>query len=288
MCAHAETMSTSHSVRMPLPRPIGFVLGGGGALGAVQVGMLRALLERGVTPDLVVGTSIGAFNGAILAADPTLAVDKLISFWTNTSQINGMHWRGLTPLLRWRRTRRSLFSNDGLALNIRSQLSAFHLIEDLALPFGAVAVEVHRGLPELLTEGDLESALLASSAIPGLFPPVHRKQRFYYDGGLADNVPIRQAVAMGAQSLVVLDTTNPYASLDQPNSVSSLAAYVTEVYSRQTVLRSLDDFAEMPMLYPRSPANGTMSTIDLSRTNEFLRQSYHDTVAYLERVLVPG
>jgi NTE family protein len=151
MCAHAETMSTSHSVRMPLPRPIGFVLGGGGALGAVQVGMLRALLERGVTPDLVVGTSIGAFNGAILAADPTLAVDKLISFWTNTSQINGMHWRGLTPLLRWRRTRRSLFSNDGLALNIRSQLSAFHLIEDLALPFGAVAVEVHRGLPELLT-----------------------------------------------------------------------------------------------------------------------------------------
>jgi hypothetical protein len=93
---------------------------------------------------------------------------------------------------------------------------------------------------------------------------------------------------MGAQSLVVLDTTNPYASLDQPNSVSSLAAYVTEVYSRQTVLRSLDDFAEMPMLYPRSPANGTMSTIDLSRTNEFLRQSYHDTVAYLERVLVPG
>lgn len=65
---------------MPLPRPIGFVLGGGGALGAVQVGMLRALLERGVTPDLVVGTSIGAFNGAILAADPTVAVDKLISF----------------------------------------------------------------------------------------------------------------------------------------------------------------------------------------------------------------
>ncbi|MEI7619479.1 MAG: patatin-like phospholipase family protein [Actinomycetota bacterium] len=278
-------MPTSRPVLTPLPRPIGFVLGGGGALGAVQVGMLRALLERGITPDLVVGTSIGAFNGAILAADPTSAVDKLINFWTKTSHINPVRWRGVTPLLRWRRTRLSLFANDALAFNIRSQLSGFHLIEDLALPFGAVAVDLHRGVPELFTDGELESALLASSAIPGLFPPVHRNQRFYYDGGLADNVPIRHAVAMGARSLVVLDTTNPYVSLDRPNSVSSLAAYVTEVYSRQTVLRYLTDFAEIPMLYPRSPASGTMSALDLSRTGTLLQQSYHDTVAYLERVL---
>ncbi len=273
-------------VHMPLPRPIGFVLSGGGSLGSVQVGILRALFEREIAPDLVVGTSIGAFNGAVLAADPTLALDKLLRFWKNASRSDVMPLRGIRPLLHWRTTRESLYPNDGALKGIRSVLSDFALIEDLALPFGAVAVNLRTGLPELFRDGPLESALLASSAIPAFFPPVSRGGNLYYDGGLADNVPIGHAVTMGAQSLVVLDTTNPVSNLDQPRSIAEIASYVTEVYSRQTTLRHLHDFEPMPMLYPRSPATGTMSPLDLDHTEELLASSYAATCSYLDRVLV--
>jgi NTE family protein len=250
--------------------------------------MIRALLERGITPDLVVGTSIGAFNGAVLAADPSRAVDRLVRFWQNSSRSDALPLRGVRPLLHWRRTRQSLFPNDGVVRGIRSVLHRYPLIEDLALPFGAVAVNLHLGLPELLRDGPLESALLASSAIPGIFPPVARNGHLYYDGGLGDNVPMRDAVAMGANTLVVLDTTSPVADLEHPTSLSAIASYVTEVYSRQSVLRHLDDFTHIPTLYPRSPANGTMSPLDLNHTDEVLAASYIDTLTYLDRVLTGG
>lgn len=273
-------------VHLPLPRPIGFVLSGGGSLGSVQVGMLRALLERNITPDLVVGTSIGAFNGAVLAADPNTALDKLTRFWNNASRSDVLPLRGIKPLLHWHSTRHSLYPNDGALRGIRSVLSGFARFEDLALPFGAVAVNLHSGLPELFCDGPLESALLASSAIPAFFPPVSRDGNLYYDGGLGDNVPIGHAVAMGAQSLVVLDTTNPVSELEQPRGIVEIASYVTEVYSRQAILRHLHDFAHVPTLYPRSPASGTMSTLDLDHTAELLASSYTRTCAYLDSVLV--
>ena len=95
----------------------------------------------------------------------------------------------------------------------------------------------------LRADGPLESALLASSAVPAFFPPVSRGGNLYYDGGLGDNVPIAHAAAMGALSLVVLDTTNPVSELEQPRGIAEIASYVTEVYSRQTILRHLHDFA---------------------------------------------
>lgn len=279
-------MPRPNPVDLPLPRPIGFVLSGGGALGSVQVGMLRALFERAIFPDLVVGTSIGAFNGAVIAANPKLALEKLTTFWKNSSRSDALSLRGVRPLLHWRRTRQSLYPNDGVIRGIRSVLYGYPMIEDLALPFGAVAVDIRRGVPELIREGPLESALLASSAIPGIFPPVERDGTLYYDGGIGDNVPIRHAVAMGAKSLVVLDTTSPVADLDHPGSLAEIASYVAEVYTRQSVLRHLDDFEYLPTLYPRSPASGTMSPLDLDHTDELMQQSYTDTVAYLDRVLV--
>ncbi|CAB4893567.1 unannotated protein [freshwater metagenome] len=275
-------------IQLPLPRPIGFVLGGGGTLGSVQVGMMRALLERGISPDLVVGTSIGAFNGAVLAADPGSAVETLLHFWANASRSDVLPLRGLRPLLHWRRTRQSLYPSDGAARGIRSVLGAYPRIEDLALPFGAVAVNARTGLAELLSDGPLESALLASSAIPAFFAPVSRAGNLYYDGGLGDAVPMGQAVAMGAKSLVVLDTTNPMVDLDRPSSIGEFAAFVTEVYSRQGVLRHLHDLADIPTLYPRSPATGIMSTFSLDHTDELLTSSYADTCTYLDQVLITG
>jgi NTE family protein len=264
-----------------LPRPIGFVLGGGGSLGAVQVGMLRALFERGVRPDLVVGTSIGAFNGAVVAADPSRAIETLERFWRSSKRGDAFPLRGIKPFLHWRRTRQSFFPNDGLSHSIRSVLSDFQRIDDLLLPYGAVAIDVERGTPVLFREGNLESALLASAAIPGIFPPVNRDGRMFYDGGLGNNVPMRDAIAMGAQSLVVLDTTSPTADLRAPDTLMDLFSYVTEVYARQMVLRDLAELTHVPILYPPSPAPGTMSPLDLDHTEELLDSSYRDTVEYL-------
>jgi len=264
-----------------LPRPIGFVLGGGGSLGAVQVGMLRALFERGIKPDLVVGTSIGAFNGAVLAADPANAVAVLERFWRSSKRGDAFPLRGIKPFLHWRRTRQSFYPNDGLVRSIHSVLDDYANIEDLLLPYGAVAVDIERGIPVLFRQGQLESALLASAAIPGIFPPVLREGRLFYDGGLGNNVPMRDAVAMGAQSLVVLDTTSPTADLHAPDSLMDLFSYVTEVYARQMVLRDLAELTHLPILYPPSPAPGTMSPLDLDHTDELLESSYRDTTAYL-------
>ncbi|MCU1397359.1 MAG: patatin-like phospholipase, partial [Acidimicrobiales bacterium] len=264
-----------------LPRPIGFVLGGGGSLGAVQVGMLRALLERGIAPDIVVGTSIGAFNGAVLAADPVQAVEKLDHFWRSSKRGDAFPLRGIKPFLYWRRTRQSFFPNDGLSRSIRSMLGEYLRIEDLRLPFGAVAIDVERGTPVLFREGNLESALLASAAIPGIFPPVSRDGRMFYDGGLGNNVPMRDAIGMGARSLVVLDTTSPTADLRAPDTLLDLFSYVTEVYARQMVLRDLAELSDVPILYPPSPAPGTMSPLDLDHTEELLESSYVDTLEYL-------
>jgi len=265
-----------------LPRPVGFVLGGGGSLGAVQVGMLKALLERGVTPDLVVGTSIGAFNGAVLAADPSTAIATLERFWHSSRRVDAFPLRGIKPFLHWRRTKQSFFPNDGLVRSIRSVLGGFINIEDLLLPYGAVAIDINLGTPVLFRTGSVESALLASAAIPGLFPPVPRDGRLFYDGGLGNNVPMRDAIRMGAQSLVVLDTTSPTAELDPPQSLLELFSYVTEVYARQMVLRDLDELSHIPILYPPSPAPGTMSPLDLNHTIELLEHSYRDTRAYLD------
>ncbi|MCU1396013.1 MAG: patatin-like phospholipase [Ilumatobacteraceae bacterium] len=265
-----------------LPKPIGFVLGGGGSLGAVQVGMLRALFERGITPDLVVGTSIGAFNGAVVAADPDNAIDILDHFWRSSKRGDAFPLRGIKPVLHWRRTHQSFYPNDGLSRSIKSVLSDYGRIEDLRLPYGAVAIDVVRGTPVLFREGNLESALLASAAIPGIFPPVNRDGRMFYDGGLGNNVPMRDAIGMGAQSLVVLDTTSPTAELNPPDTLMDLFSYVTEVYARQMVLRDLTELSDVPILYPPSPAPGTMSPLDLDHTEELLQTSYNDTSAYLD------
>ncbi len=274
-------MTDATGLAQHFPRPVAFVLGGGGGLGAVHVGMVKALFERGITPDIVVGTSIGAFNGAIIAADPYIAVETMERFWRSSTRRDAFPLRGLKPILHWRRTHQSFFPNDGLVRSIRSVIEERVRIEDLLIPFGAVAVDVRKGIPVLFREGSLETALLASAAIPGLFPPVARDGRLFYDGGLGNNVPMRDAMAMGAQSLVVLDTTSPTVELEPPNTLLELFSYVTEVYARQMVLRDLDELRHINVLYPPSPASGTMSPLDLDHTEELMAASYRDTSAYL-------
>ncbi|MER7243317.1 patatin-like phospholipase family protein [Kribbella sp. NPDC000426] len=181
-----------------LPRPVAAVLGGGGVLGAAHVGVGHALERRGFVPDLIVGTSVGALTGAIAAAHPAAAAARLDEVWRHLRR------REVFPL-GYLSSRASLFSDRGLRrLIAEAELPA--RIEQLAVPFTAVAMDLASGAEVRLDAGDLESALLASSAIPGVLPPVVRDKRTLVDGGLIAYVPVRAACAAGAASALVLST----------------------------------------------------------------------------------
>ncbi|MFB4278309.1 patatin-like phospholipase family protein [Nonomuraea sp. MTCD27] len=181
-----------------LPRPVALVVGGGGVLGASHVGVGYALEQRGFVPDLIVGTSVGALNGAIAAADPGKAAPRLDRAWTRLRR------REVFPL-GYLPSRASICTDRGLRrLIARAALPS--RIEDLAVPFTAVAMDLATGAEALLDCGDLESALLASAAIPGILPPVEREGRTLVDGGVIAYVPVRAARLAGAASVVVLST----------------------------------------------------------------------------------
>lgn len=177
-----------------LPRPVAAVVGGGGVLGAAHVGVGYALEERGFVPDLIVGTSVGALTGATAAAHPGNVAPWLDRVWTRLRR------RDVFPFAA---SRASLFTDRGVRrLIARAGLPS--RIEQLPIPFTAVAMDLTTGEEMLLRDGDLESALLASSAIPGILPPVVREGRTLVDGGVIAYVPVRAAVVAGAASVVVL------------------------------------------------------------------------------------
>jgi len=192
------------------------VLSGGGAFGSGQVGMLRALARRGVRPDLIVGSSIGALHGAVLAARPDDAVELLHAFWAGASRRTV--FGGRADVARCLVRQRSLASFDRLGPLLDDALGAKGF-DDLEIPFAAVATDGLSGHPVLLTRGDLRAALAASAAVPGVFPAVTIDGRPYVDGGVSANVPVRQALDVGAASVLVLDVTPPMAATAVPSGV---------------------------------------------------------------------
>jgi NTE family protein len=181
-----------------LPRPVAVVVGGGGVLGAAHVGVGYALEHRGFVPDLIVGTSVGALTGAIAAAHPDSAASWLEQVWTRLRRREVFPLGGLSS---WA----SVCADRGLRrLIARAGLPA--RIEQLTIPFTAVAMDLATGARVLLDTGDLESALLASAAIPGILPPVARDGRTLVDGGVIAYVPVGVAEQAGAASVVVLST----------------------------------------------------------------------------------
>lgn len=189
--------ATSAGLRA-LPRPVAVVVGAGGVLGAAHVGVGYALEQRGFNPDMIIGTSVGALNGAIAAAHPDKAAPWLDHVWTQLRR------REVYPL-GYLSSRASIFTDRGLRrLIARAGLPS--RIEQLAVPFTAVAMDLVTGASALLDHGDLESALLASAAIPGILPPVHREGRTLVDGGVIAYVPVLAAQQAGAASVVVVST----------------------------------------------------------------------------------
>lgn len=197
-----------------------FVLSGGGARGALQVGALRALMERGVRPDVVVGTSIGAWNGAVLARNPTLTgVEELADIWHSVRSSRVMLGLDLPPnspaqavvLARYATMAQrmaggqpSFYGDSGLR-HFLSKIVGDDTFEQLTVPLRVIATDLTHGTRTIFESGPLAPALLASAAIPGVFPPVQIGDAVYIDGGAVDNASVETALKLGARRIFVLD-----------------------------------------------------------------------------------
>jgi NTE family protein len=188
---------------------VGFVFSGGGPLGALQVGALHALFEHGVKPDLAVGTSVGGLNATWVAFDPTpMGAHSLEDQWRNMKE--GDLFPGGRFKASWARMfvrGNKVFENTGLRHYIERTLGSPRF-EDAAIPLGITATELHSGAEALFTSGPLTEPLIASAAMPGIFPPVEIEGSQYIDGGVSNNVPIAPAVTMGARTLYVMNATS--------------------------------------------------------------------------------
>jgi NTE family protein len=238
-----------------LPRPVGFVLGGGASLGAVQVGMLQALEEVELRPDLVVGTSVGSENGAVLAEDPRDAADRLSHLWSQITREDVFPGHALERMRTWHQHHTYLVPSDGLEAVLARVISS-ERFEDLSLPFAATATELVSGRVVHLDSGQLRPSVLASAAIPGFNPPVRIDGRDLVDGGVVSNVPVDHALRMGARSIVVVDCGVFGVRLEPPRSLGETIAQAAAIVMRQQIIRDLPEVArEVPVLYGPTPGS---------------------------------
>jgi NTE family protein len=180
-----------------------FVLAGGGSLGAAQVGMLEALLAAGERPDLIVGVSAGAINAAFLAADPCAAtVERMARLWRafTTRRALGLSWRSALGVLG---LRDHVASPAGLRGLLEGELG-YASFDAARVPLHVVCADLNSGDEVVLSAGGVVEAVLASAAIPGVFPPVSVGGRALVDGAVAANTPIATAIRLGATRVVVL------------------------------------------------------------------------------------
>ncbi len=274
--------------RIELPGPVGFVLGGGAGYGAVQVGMLRALDEVGLRPDLVVGTSVGALNGAVLAHDPQAAVDRLTTIWpTITTDV--IFPKGWVTRLRTLQNAKGWLSDNAELRRVLDVHMPVLDFEDLSKPFGAVVTDFDTGQPITITSGPLRPAVLASAAIPGVFPPVEHEGRVLVDGGMVANVPVRQALQLGARSLVILDCGLWGLSDSQPSTlVETMLRVAAMTVRRQLVVDLPAALEQVPVVFLPGPFPMPGSPLEFGRSSKLISLGYASAKPFLSVLQVDG
>jgi NTE family protein len=201
-----RTRSRGAVARRGRPRTA-FVLSGGASLGALQVGMLSALYERGVVADLLVGTSVGALNAAFVASRPQTpeTAEELAHVWRGLRR-DDVFPVSLSALVGGLRGQRDhLVPSRALRLQVRRYVE-FQDLAEAAVPLHVVAFDVVEGREVRLSDGPAHDAIAAAAALPGVFPPVSIGERVLIDGGVVNNTPISHAVELGAERIYVLPT----------------------------------------------------------------------------------
>ena len=261
-----------------------FVLAGGGSLGAVQVGMLKALTRLGVVPDFVVGASVGAINGAYFAMEPDdQGVARLERVWLRLRRSSVFPVSAASGILAIFGRRDHLVTPALLRALIESELPRQRL-EDARIPCYVVATDVLTGAEVALASGSAVTALLASAAIPAVFPVVSINGHHLMDGGVSNNTPISTAVDLGATRVVVLPTGMSCALTGPPRGAVALALHALNLLVMRQLLKDIERFAsrlELVVLPPLCPL--TTNAYDFSHTPELIHRAEAATRLWLKK-----
>jgi len=259
------------------------VFAGGGSFGAIQVGMMDSLARHDITADMVVGSSVGALNGAFYASDPTVdGAERLANIWRGLRRqdVFPFTWRTLLSFL-WRRD--FLIPHDGVRKLVDDHIP-YRNLEEARLPVHIVTTDIVTGDSVVFSSGSAAEAIVASTAIPGAFAPVHYGDRYLVDGAISSNTPVRVAVKQGARRLIILPTGHACANQAPPVGALANALHaLTLLISRQMVneLENLGSDIEYFVVPPLCPLVG--SPYDFSRTAEHIERSRLNTDQWLAR-----
>jgi NTE family protein len=263
-------------------RKTAFVLAGGGSLGAVQVGMLKALDGAKIAPDFVVGASVGAINAAYYAASPDAdGIARLERIWRGLRSVDIFPFSMLGTAMCLVGRRDHLAFPHRLRTLIEVELP-YQRLEDAPLPCHVIATDILDGTEVTLSSGDAAQALLASAAIPAVFPSVTIAERALMDGGIASNTPISAAFALGATRVIVLPTGLPCALHKPPRGAIAIAMHALNLLSMRQLLADVDRFAdrcELVVIPPLCPL--ATNTYDFSRTGELIHRAEAATRRWL-------
>jgi NTE family protein len=261
-------------------RSVALVLQGGGSLAAPQVGMLRALRQAGLMPDLVVGSSAGALNAVAFASDPSLVgIGRLEAAWKSLRR------RNVAPL-----SARTLLAAvtggcDGLVPStaLRELLAAAAVaptLEGTCVPVHVVATELASGTAVVLSAGESVPALLASCAFPGLYPPVRVADRLLVDGGVSADMPVLQAEALGATVTYVLPAA-AYQPGQSPPHGPVPVAFLALGHILRCLARSQVAVARGPVHVLPAPVGRAASPVDFHDTSRLISEGYQIATHWL-------
>jgi NTE family protein len=273
-----EVLSVSNDRIQP---KTAFVFAGGGSFGAVQVGMLQALASHGIVADMVFGSSVGAFNGAYYAGAPTIeGIRELASIWRGLRRkdVFPLTWRAL---LGFARRRDFLVASDSLQQLVDTHLS-YRNLEDAKIPIHVIATDIISGETVVLSKGSCAKAIMASAALPAIFAPVQFEKLYLVDGAISSNTPVKVAVALGAERLIILPTGYACARHSAPAGAMANALHaLTLLIARQLIseLDGLDPKIDYFVVPPLCPLRG--SPYDFSQTSELISRAVESTNAWL-------
>ncbi len=261
-----------------------FVMSGGASLGAIQAGMLRALYERGVAPDVIVATSVGAVNGAYIASRPPTVetAEELAAIWRGVRRQDVFPFNPASALIGITGRRNYLIPNGPLRSLIGAQLE-FDRLEHSPVPLHVVAVDLFTGRERRLASGPALEAVLASTAIPGVFPPVEWEDTELIDGGVANNTPISHALELGCDQIYVFPTGAACALPEEPHGALGMAIHAMSqlVHLRlNTDIAALAGDPRLVVLPPPCPI--TVQPIDFSHADELIEDAYREACHALD------
>lgn len=259
-----------------------FVFAGGGSLGAVQVGMLKALTTEGITADMVVGSSMGAINAAYFAGNPTLeGVSRLEKIWRDLRRSDIFPMNAISVFLNFLTSKDYLVCPAALANLIKRELP-YRNLEQTRLPCHVVATDLMTGGEVVMSTGSATEALLASAAIPGIFPPVYTRGYHLIDGGVANHTPVSTAAERGVDRIIVLPTGAPCSPDRPPEGVIEIALHSLNLMILRQLARDTEfyrDRVEIIIVPPPCPLS--VSAYDFSRTRSLIEHAARLTADHI-------